>query len=57
MTNIPFTRIALGVALLCAQAAFAEPAQNPLLTRGSMVEPNIVFMIDDSGSMAAKFLY
>lgn len=57
MTNIPFTRIALGVALLCAQAAFAEPAQNPLLTRGSMVEPNIVFMIDDSGSMASRYLY
>ncbi|MEN9373138.1 MAG: type pilus assembly protein PilY1 [Pseudomonadota bacterium] len=51
------TFIASSIALLCANVVLAVPTQIPLLTRGSMVEPNIVFMIDDSGSMAATFLY
>ena len=57
-TSLPrMNRIALSVALLCAQAVFAAPSQTPLLTRGSMVPPNIVFMVDDSGSMGATYLY
>lgn len=51
------TFIASSVALLCANVVLAVPTQIPLLTRGSMVAPNIVFMIDDSGSMAADYLY
>ena len=32
-------------------SALSQPSQAPLLTRGTAVAPNIVFMLDDSGSM------
>lgn len=35
----------------------AEMAQDPLLSRTAAVEPNIVFMFDDSGSMPATAVY
>ncbi|MCY7319312.1 MAG: hypothetical protein LH617_11405 [Ramlibacter sp.] len=35
----------------------AQMAQDPLLSRTAAVEPNIVFMFDDSGSMPAKAIY
>ncbi|MBI2771380.1 MAG: hypothetical protein HYX47_17280 [Burkholderiales bacterium] len=40
-----------------ALAGFAQPAQVPLLTRSSTVEPNILLMFDDSGSMNNTYLY
>lgn len=47
----------------CALAGFAvlplqaQIAQDPLLSRTAAVEPNIVFMFDDSGSMPATAIY
>jgi type IV pilus assembly protein PilY1 len=35
----------------------AEMAQDPLLSRTAAVEPNIVFMFDDSGSMPGTSIY
>lgn len=35
----------------------AQVAQQPLLTRSSAAEPNLVFMYDDSGSMEASYIY
>jgi type IV pilus assembly protein PilY1 len=35
----------------------AQMAQDPLLSRTAAVEPNIVFMFDDSGSMPATAIY
>lgn len=35
----------------------AQMAQDPLLSRTAAVEPNIVFMFDDSGSMSATAIY
>ncbi|MDB5914617.1 MAG: pilY1, partial [Ramlibacter sp.] len=35
----------------------AQMAQDPLLSRTAAVEPNIVFIFDDSGSMAATAIY
>jgi type IV pilus assembly protein PilY1 len=35
----------------------AQIAQDPLLSRTAAVEPNIVFMFDDSGSMPARVIY
>ena len=43
---------------LCAAAAYAQiMAQDPLFARTASVEPNIVFVFDDSGSMTARHLY
>jgi type IV pilus assembly protein PilY1 len=47
----------------CALAGFAvlplqaQIAQDPLLSRTAAVEPNIVFMFDDSGSMPGTSIY
>lgn len=35
----------------------AQMAQDPLLSRTSSVQPNLVFMFDDSGSMSANYIY
>jgi type IV pilus assembly protein PilY1 len=35
----------------------AQVAQFPLLTQSTSVEPNLVFVFDDSGSMAANYMY
>lgn len=43
-----------GLATLPLQA---QIAQDPLLSRTAAVEPNIVFMFDDSGSMPATAIY
>ena len=37
--------------------AYAAIAQDPLLSRTAAVEPNIVFVFDDSGSMPATAIY
>ena len=47
----------LGACVLTCSTSFAAPAQVPLLTRGTMVAPNIVYMFDDSGSMDATYLF
>ncbi len=42
----------------CAVASLhAQMAQDPLLSRTAAVEPNIVLMFDDSGSMVATAIY
>jgi type IV pilus assembly protein PilY1 len=51
---------ALAGALLTCCVVFslqAQIAQDPLLSRTATVEPNIVFMFDDSGSMPATAIY
>ncbi|TWO69079.1 hypothetical protein FN976_20285 [Caenimonas sedimenti] len=35
----------------------AQMAQDPLLSRSGTVEPNILFILDDSGSMASTMMY
>lgn len=40
-----------------ALSLHAQMAQDPLLSRTASVEPNIVFMFDDSGSMPATAIY
>lgn len=48
-----------GVLVTCGVAfsLHAQMAQDPLLSRTASVEPNIVFMFDDSGSMPATAIY
>jgi type IV pilus assembly protein PilY1 len=53
--GIAFTTLALSVAVM--QPANAQISQTPLLTQSGSVEPNLVLMFDDSGSMPAQFLY
>ena len=48
------TALAAGTAALCVHA---QMAQDPLLSRTAAVEPNIVFVFDDSGSMPATAIY
>lgn len=48
--------------LLCTTAAmlatsYAQVAQEPLLTRSGSVQPNLVFVFDDSGSMKENYMY
>ena len=38
-------------------ASQAQISQTPLLTQAGSVDPNLVLMFDDSGSMAAQFIY
>jgi type IV pilus assembly protein PilY1 len=45
---------ALAVATVLAQS---QPSQVPLLTQSGSVSPNLLLVIDDSGSMNAQFLY
>jgi type IV pilus assembly protein PilY1 len=48
----------LGALLTVATLSLhAQMAQDPLLSRTAAVEPNIVFMFDDSGSMPATAIY
>lgn len=49
----------LGAAVLATNALtlHAQMAQDPLLSRTASVEPNIVFIFDDSGSMKATAIY
>ena len=44
---------------LCAGlgTVHAQMAQDPLLSRTTSVQPNLVFMFDDSGSMVAEYIY
>lgn len=41
----------------CTLLLHAQMAQDPLLSRTAAVEPNIVFMFDDSGSMNSTAIY
>jgi type IV pilus assembly protein PilY1 len=43
--------------VLAPLGSHAQMAQEPLLSRVSNVPPNVVFMFDDSGSMAVDFSY
>ncbi|NJM42322.1 MAG: hypothetical protein HC853_17090, partial [Anaerolineae bacterium] len=43
--------------LLAVSALFAQPANEPLLTRSTPVEPNLLFILDTSGSMGNSFVY
>ena len=45
------------VAAFATLGTHAQMAQDPLLSRTAAVEPNIVFMFDDSGSMRATAMY
>lgn len=57
-SRYPLTRIVC--CILAGHAALplqAQIAQDPLLSRTAAVEPNIVFMFDDSGSMPATAIY
>ncbi|MFC5499235.1 PilC/PilY family type IV pilus protein [Caenimonas terrae] len=49
----------LGAAVLATNAItlHAQMAQDPLLSRTAAVEPNIVFIFDDSGSMVSTAIY
>lgn len=54
-----FSRWLLGLVAACALvlSAQAQMAQTPLLTQSGAVEPNLVFVFDDSGSMDADYMY
>lgn len=43
--------------LLLTMPAQAQVAQFPLLSQSTSVEPNLVFVFDDSGSMSASYMY
>lgn len=43
--------------LLCAGLAQGDIAQEPLLNRPKTVAPNLVLILDTSGSMAANYIY
>ena len=49
------TILALSAAVI--QPVNAQISQTPLLTQSGSVDPNLVLMFDDSGSMPAQFLY
>ena len=58
MANLRKLQFALGaLALLSNAALHAQMAQDPLLSRTAAVEPNIVFVMDDSGSMNSTAIY
>ena len=53
-----FSRWLLGLVAACALlSAQADMSQTPLLTQSGAVEPNLVFVFDDSGSMAVGQMY
>ncbi len=56
-TTLLFKYFLVVLGFVLSGTLMAQPAQSPLLTRGSSVAPNIVFMFDDSGSMVADYLY
>ncbi len=43
--------------VVSAQPVSAQIAQSPLLTQAGSVDPNLLLMFDDSGSMVAQFIY
>ncbi len=43
--------------LLLTMPVQAQVAQYPLLSQSTSVEPNLVFVFDDSGSMSASYMY
>ncbi len=45
------------MACLSTLSAFAQMAQTPLLTQSSAAEPNLVFVFDNSGSMAWDYMF
>jgi len=53
------SRWLLGLVAACTLvlSAQAQMAQTPLLTQSGSVEPNLVFVFDDSGSMDANYMY
>jgi type IV pilus assembly protein PilY1 len=58
MSTSKFKRLLGSLAMAAtALSAQAQMAQDPLLSRSAAVEPNIVFMFDDSGSMTQGALY
>lgn len=58
MLQLKFKAIAGALVTCCfALSLHAQMAQDPLLSRTASVEPNIVFMFDDSGSMPATAIY
>jgi type IV pilus assembly protein PilY1 len=46
-----------GLLALASCAVFAQPAQEPLLTRSTPVQPNLLYILDTSGSMRDDFIY
>lgn len=54
-----FSRWMLGFVAICALvfSAQAQMAQTPLLTQSGAVEPNLVLVFDDSGSMDWTYMY
>lgn len=51
-------KVSLGcVAIAVNLSLHAQMAQDPLLNRSGSVEPNVVFVLDDSGSMDATAIY
>lgn len=57
----PFGRLALAAALACAafdgpHAALVDVSNVPLSASLSQVKPNIMFILDDSGSMGADYM-
>ncbi|MDO9359481.1 MAG: PilC/PilY family type IV pilus protein [Polaromonas sp.] len=58
MMKLEFKALATALWMCCmALSLHAQIAQDPLLSRTASVEPNIVFMFDDSGSMPATAIY
>ncbi|MBI2728984.1 MAG: hypothetical protein HYX42_22330 [Polaromonas sp.] len=54
-TAVAFAVLVLSFAAL--QPVQAQISQTPLLTQAGSVEPNLMLMFDDSGSMVAQFIY
>lgn len=55
MKRCAYTLIACGT--LSISSVYAQISQTPLLTQSGSVEPNLVFVFDDSGSMAWNYMY
>lgn len=49
--------VAAGFAALVSTMAFGQLANEPLLTRAPAVKPNLLFVLDDSGSMGGSAVY
>jgi type IV pilus assembly protein PilY1 len=48
---------AAALAALVSTLAWSQPANEPLLTRAPAVRPNLLFVLDDSGSMDGSSVY
>ena len=59
-TNLNLTKLALvlgmGLALTTANAALTDIANAPLANGSSIVKPNVMFLLDASGSMNWDFM-